>query len=100
MNLAREHEVPQRLPGGARRALRGLPPGQYIEVAGQLYEKSDLCAAMNDARNRGRKDREATVIDWDGDWPVVVRRYGQGGRVIYKVETALRRNDIAMPEVK
>lgn len=97
MKLARENEVPQRLPGGARRALRPMLPGVYVEVAGQLYEKSDLCAAMNDARNRGRKDRESSVIDWDGEWPVVVRRYGRGGRVIYQVETALRRNGIEMP---
>ncbi len=100
MLAARENELPQRLPAGMRRRLRSMMPGTYV-VAGETADiRGDLCAAMNDARNRGRKGRETTVINWDGDWPVVVRRYGQAGRVIYKVETALRRHGIAVPEVK
>jgi hypothetical protein len=34
---------------------------------------------------------EAAVIDWDGEWPVVVRRYGSNGCTVYKVEDALKR---------
>jgi hypothetical protein len=46
----------------------------------------------------GRADREISVVDYDGEWPVVVRRYGQDGRTIYKVEDALRRYGIDVPE--
>jgi hypothetical protein len=100
MTAAREDELPQRLPSGMRRRLRSMMPGSYVVVGETADIRGDLCAAMNDARNRGRKGRETTVISWDGEWPVVVRRYGQGGRVIYKVETALKRHGIAVPEVK
>lgn len=88
---AREAELPQRLPGGARRRLRRMAPGRYIVYGEAMDSRVDLCAAMTDGRSLGRKGREVAVIDWDGEWPVVVRRYGQGGRTVYKVETALRR---------
>jgi hypothetical protein len=91
---AREAELPQRLPGGARRRLKQMPPAAYLAYGEALDVRSELCAAMADGRAMGRKDREVVVIDWDGEWPVVVRRYGQGGRTIYKVEDALRRHGI------
>lgn len=87
---AREAELPQRLPGGARRQLAKLPPGTYI-IAGDLYEpRKDLASAMTDAQEIAHR-KESVVVDWDGEYPVVVRRYGPGGRVVYRVETALRR---------
>lgn len=93
---ARESELPQRLPNGARRALQKLVRAQYVirgtdapSVRGSVLE------AMQDAEQvaRGSKgsDVEVTVVDWDGEWPVVVRRYGEGGRTVYRVEDALRR---------
>lgn len=93
---ARESELPQRLPNGARRLLQKLVRAQYIirgtdapSVRGSVLE------AMRDAEQvaRGSKgsDVEVTVVDWDGEWPVVVRRYGPGGRTVYRVEDALRR---------
>jgi len=91
VSAAREAELPQRLPAGSRRRLRRMAPGRYIVYGEAMDSRFDLCAAMTDARSLGRKGRETTVVDWDGEWPVVVRRYGQGGRTVYKVETALRR---------
>lgn len=89
---AREAELPQRLPGGARRRLKRMPPGTYIAHGSEAIDpRADLGAAMADAQAKGTKGNEAVVIDWDGEWPVVVRRYGQDGRTIYKVEDALRR---------
>jgi hypothetical protein len=91
VQAAREAELPQRLPGGARRRLRRMAPGRYIVYGEAMDSRLDLCAAMTDGRSMGRKGREVAVIDWDGEWPVVVRRFGQGGRTVYKLETALRR---------
>lgn len=95
---ARADELPQRLPAGARRRLRKMAPAQYVAFGEVLDSRVDLCAAMADARAMARKDQEAVVIDYDGEWPVVVRRYGQGGRTIYKVEDALRRHGIEVPK--
>lgn len=96
---ARETELPQRLPNGARRALQKLVRAQYvIRGADAPSVRGSLVEAMQDAEQMARGmrktascDVEVTVIDWDGEWPVVVRRYGEGGRTIYRVEDALRR---------
>lgn len=98
VRLAREQELPQRLPGGMRRRLKKSPPAAYIAYGEVMDARLDLCAAMTDARVMGRADRETVVVDYDGDWPVVVRRYGQDGRTIYKVEDALRRHGIEVPK--
>lgn len=91
VDVARELELPQRLPPGTRRRLRKMPSGAYLAYGEAMDVRGDLCAAMTDARAMARKDKHAVVIQWDGEWPVVVRRYGQGGRTVYKVESALRR---------
>lgn len=96
---AREMELAQRLPNGARRALQKLVRAQYvIRGADAPSVRGSLMEAMQDAesmaagmRKTGGCDVEVTVVDWDGEWPVVVRRYGEGGRTIYRVEEALRR---------
>lgn len=97
VKAARESELPQRLPSGVRRRLQKMPPGAYVTYGEVLDVRADLCAALTDARALGRKDREVTVVDYDGEWPVVVRRYGQAGRTIYKVEDALRRAGVEIP---
>jgi hypothetical protein len=96
---AREAELAQRLPNGARRALQKLVRAQYVirgsdapSVRGSLVEAMQDAEAMaSGMRKTGSCDVEVTVVDWDGEWPVVVRRYGEGGRTIYRVEEALRR---------
>lgn len=98
VRMAREAELPQRLPGGMRRRLKKAPPASYIMYGEIMDPRLDLCAAMTDARSMGRADRETVVVEYDGDWPVVVRRYGQDGRTIYKVEDALRRYGIEVPK--
>jgi hypothetical protein len=92
---AREAELPQRLPNGARRALQKLVRAQYvIRGADAPSVRGSLAEAMQDAEQVARgmtKSAEVSVVDWDGEWPVVVRRYGEGGRTVYRVEDALRR---------
>jgi hypothetical protein len=60
--------------------------------------RGSLVEAMQDAekiaagmRAVAGSEVEVTVIDWDGEWPVAVRRYGEGGRTVYRVEDALKR---------
>lgn len=84
---ARNAELPQRLPGGARRQLERLEHGRYVSANGAFTKHEDTAAAM---RAAVKVAGESVVIDWDGEWPVVVRRY-DAGRVIYRVEDALRR---------
>lgn len=92
---ARESELPQRLPEGARRALAKMEAGVYAIAAGAYERKADLCAAMAQAQEAARRrSHEVIIVDWDGEWPVVVRRYGEGGRIVYRVEDALRRAGI------
>jgi hypothetical protein len=92
---ARENELPQRLPEGARRALGKMERGVYAITDGAFDRKGDLCSAMSEAQEMSRRrEQEVVVVDWDGEWPVVVRRYGEGGRIIYRVEDALRRAGI------
>jgi len=90
---AREAELPQRLPTGARRQLTRMPPAAYVIRGDVIEPRVDLCGAMADAQAVGRKGSEAVVVDWDGEWPVVVRRYGADGRTVYKVESALKRHE-------
>jgi hypothetical protein len=92
---ARSSELPQRLPAGARRQLNRMPPAAYVIRGETIEPRTDLCAAMADAQAVGRKGAEAVVVDWDGEWPVVVRRYGTDGRTVYKVESALKRHGVA-----
>lgn len=95
---AREAELPQRLPAGARKALDRLPHGIYLVVGSTLTYKRDICVAMVDGAEGGRKGSESVIIDWDGEWPVVARRYGSHGRIVYRVEEALRRAGVTMGE--
>jgi len=98
IQAAREAELPQRLPQGARRRLKQMPPGSYLAYGEALDSRVDVCGAMADGRSLGRKGREVVLIEWDGEWPVVARRWGQGGRTIYKVEDALRRQGVEIKE--
>jgi hypothetical protein len=99
---ARESELAQRLPNGARRALQKLVRAQYvIRCSDAPSVRGSLVEAMQDAetmaagmRKVAGDDVEVSVIDWDGEWPVVVRRYGAGGRTVYRVEDALKRAGI------
>lgn len=99
---ARESELAQRFPNGTRRALQKLVRAQYVvkgsdapSVRGSLAEAmQDAEAAAAAMRKVASVDIEVSVVDWDGEWPVIVRRYGDGGRTVYRVEDALRRAGI------
>jgi hypothetical protein len=91
VEAARESELPQRLPKGSRRRIQRMAPAVYIVAGESIESRRDLCAGLTDGRAMGRKGREVSVVSWDGEWPVVVRRYGTGGRIIYKVERALKK---------
>lgn len=95
---ARAKQLPQRLPSGARRALQKLARALYVvHEANAPVAQSDLAMAMQFAEAAARAadvgEVEVTVIDWDGEWPVVVRRYGDDGRIVYRVEDALKRGE-------
>lgn len=94
VKLAREGELMQRLPGGARRALKHLPAGLYLSHGAALDRMVDICSAMVEGAESGKRAGESELIDWDGEWPVVARRYGAHGRIVYRVEDALRRSGI------
>ena len=98
VKLARDQELPQRLPGGARKALGRLPAGLYLAHGASLVRKADICSAMVEGAEGGKRGGEAAIIDWDGEWPVVARRYGSHGRIVYRVEEALRRHGVATGE--
>jgi hypothetical protein len=92
VSKARDEEVPQRLPAGMRRQLGKLEPGCYVVHKDELERHGDLSLAMVEAQALGTKADEAVVVHWDGEWPVVVRRYSERCRVVYRVEAALRRH--------
>lgn len=83
------------MPNGARRALERMVAAVYIVIgSGAPSVRGSLAEAMVDAQSTALDDKvEVTIIDWDGEWPVVVRRYGPDGHVMYRVEGALKRAD-------
>lgn len=91
MERARAVELPQRLPTGTRRAIDRAAPGAYVLHAA-LSEPMSLASAMESAAKIASDEQEALVIHHDGEWPVLVRRYAKGGRVVYRVEDALKRS--------
>lgn len=97
-SAARTAELPQRLPSGVRRALDRMVRAAYVvrdsDPVPQV--RADLAEAMTDGERIARDEKtDVTVIDWDGEWPVVVRRYTSGGRTTYRVEDALKRQERA-----
>ena len=95
VRAAREAELAQRLPSGVRRRIRHFERGAYVAQGDTLDPRTDLAHAMADAQGMSKRRGEAAVIDWDGEWPVVVRRYGPNGCTVYKVEDALKRAGVA-----
>lgn len=94
----REKDIPQRLPAGARRVIEASAPGILIWAAG----KAIPCPSLSDALVAGRAHalkksasspnaQDTVVIDWDGEQPVLVRRFKPGsGATGYKCEDFAR----------
>ncbi len=88
---ARRQEMPQRLPHGSRRALMRLRGGIYVVEDGLLSPYPDLKSALDQAARIDGRSAARAVIDWDGEWPVLVRGYGERGLPGYRLEDALVR---------
>lgn len=91
MQEARNTEMPQRLPAGTRRALLRLPPGVYVCEDGLLIPYPEMKAALDQAARLDGSSTSRSVIDWDGEWPVLVRGWGAGGLPGYRLDEALVR---------
>jgi hypothetical protein len=95
----REKDVPQRLPAGARKVVEAAAPGVLIWTAGKAIACPSLADALVAARAHALKKsaasqnaQETVVIDWDGEQPVLVRRFRPGSGA-----TAYRCEDFAKP---
>ncbi len=99
---ARIEELAQRMPTGTRRAIAPLPAGLYLCEATPPIEPTsvkDLEVALRDGPLRARELAvEFVLIDHDGDYPVLVRRFGGDGGTVYRVEEALERHVGARPD--
>lgn len=90
----REKDVPQRLPAGARKVVEAAAPGILIWYGGRAIP----CPSLGDALTAGRahalkksataqNSQDTVVIDWDGEQPVLVRRFKPGsGATTYRCE--------------
>lgn len=95
IGAAREAELPQRLPSGVRRLFSKLPSGVYLVEGKDISPSSNLETALSLAKTRAvEKKSEIVVVDFDSEWPVVVRKFGSDGTVVYKVEAAVSRAGI------
>ncbi|HEY5658191.1 MAG TPA: hypothetical protein VIY27_10425 [Myxococcota bacterium] len=88
---ARKSDMPQRLPHGARRSLFRLAAGIYLCEDGLLSPYPTLREALEQAARIDSRSLDRAVIDWDGEWPVMVRRFGEGGFPGYRLDRAIQR---------
>jgi hypothetical protein len=88
---ARAEEMPQRLPNGVRRALLRMRAGVYVVEDGLLTPFSELKRALDQAARIDSRSTSRSVVDWDGEWPVLVRGYGERGLPGYRLDEALVR---------
>ena len=94
VRVIRDKDIPQRLPAGARKIIEASAPGILIWAAGRAIP----CPSLSDALVAGRAHalkksatnpnaQDTVVIDWDGEQPVLVRRFKPGsGATSYKCE--------------
>jgi len=87
---ARDRDTPQRLPAGARKAVEASPPGALVWANG----KANVCRSIEDAIGGARavavRGVDSAVIDWDGEQPVLVRRFTAGGITAYRCEDSVK----------
>lgn len=82
----RDLDIPQRLPAGARKAIEKMPAGIVSWHDGSASRFESLASAMEKARTfKG----ECAVIDWDGEQPVLIRKFADGV-VTYRCEDGAR----------
>lgn len=98
VRVVREKDIPQRLPAGARRVIEASPPGILIWTNGKVLP----CPSLGDALVAGRAHalkkpatsenaHDTVIIDWDGEQPVLVRRFKPGsGATSYRCEDSAK----------
>ena len=94
VRVIRENDTPQRLPAGARKVVEASAPGVLIWTG----NKAISCPSLGDALVAGRAHalkksansqnaQDTVIIDWDGEQPVLVRRFKPGsGAAAYRCE--------------
>lgn len=102
----REKDIPQRLPAGARKIIEASAPGILIWTS----SKAIPCPSLGDALVAGRAHalkksasnpdaQDTVVIDWDGEQPVLVRRFKPGsGATGYKCEDSVKTSKSEAPD--
>lgn len=87
---ARDRDVPQRLPAGSRKAVEASPPGALVWANSKVSVCRSIEDAIGGARAVAVKGMDAAVIDWDGEQPVLVRRFTAGGITSYRCEDSVK----------
>lgn len=94
----REKDIPQRLPAGARKVVEASAPGILIWSGTRTIP----CPSLGDALVAGRahalkksatseNSQDTVVIDWDGEQPVLIRRFKPGSGVAsYRCEDSAK----------
>ena len=87
---ARDRDTPQRLPAGARKVVEASPPGALVWANGKVNVCRSIEDAIGGARAVAVRGVDAAVIDWDGEQPVLVRRFTAGGITAYRCEDSVK----------
>jgi hypothetical protein len=87
---ARDRDVPQRLPAGSRKAVEASPPGALVWANSKVSVCRSIEDAIGGARAVAVKGMDAAVIDWDGEQPVLVRKFTAGGVTAYRCEDSVK----------
>lgn len=95
---ARDRDTPQRLPAGARKAVEASPPGALVWANGKVNVCRSIEDAIGGAREVSVRGTDAAVIDWDGEQPVLVRRFAAGGVTAYRCEDSIKGAKVEAPE--
>lgn len=95
---ARDRDTPQRLPAGARKAVEASPPGALVWANGKVNVCRSIEDAIGGARAVAVRGVDAAVIDWDGEQPVLVRRFTAGGITAYRCEDSVKVVKVDAPE--
>lgn len=98
MLAARNRDVPQRLPAGARKAVEAAVPGALVWANNKVNVCRSLEDAIGGARAVAVRGTDAAVIDWDGEQAVLVRRFTAGGATSYRCEDSIKSARVDAPD--
>jgi hypothetical protein len=66
------------------------PPGALVWANGKVNVCRSIEDAIGGARAVAVRGVDAAVIDWDGEQPVLVRRFTAGGITAYRCEDSVK----------